>query len=167
MALALHSGCNRARQVRAKGFNLSEGGVEMKILVAHDGSAHADKALQEASRMALLMAAEVTVITVAPDLCLSDEVSDSECKLITESLYSEAEGSMKKVTADLATKGVKAAVVIKDGHPAEMILDTANEIGADLIVVGSHGRHGAKRFFMGSVSAKIVEHAPCNVLVIK
>ena len=139
----------------------------MKILVAHDGSAQADKALEEASRMALLMASEVTIITVAPDLCLSDEVSDSDCKLITESLFSEAESSMKKVTDELAMKGIKAEVVIKEGHPAEMIIDTAKEIGADMIVVGSHGRHGAKMFFLGSVSAKVVEHAPCHVLVIK
>jgi len=138
----------------------------MKILIAHDGSAQADKALQEASKMAVLMAAEITIMTVAPDLCLT-EVSDSECKLITESLFSEAEGSMKKVTTDLAAMGIKADIVIKDGHPAEKIIDTAEEIGADLIVVGSHGRHGAKRFFLGSVSAKIVEHAPCHVLVIK
>jgi len=138
----------------------------MKILIAHDGSAHADKALQEASKMAVLMAAELTIMTVAPDLCLT-EVSDSECKLITDSLYSEAEGSMKKVAAELAAKGIKAEIVIQDGHPAEKIIDTAKEIGADLIVVGSHGRHGAKRFFLGSVSAKIVEHAPCHVLVIK
>jgi len=138
----------------------------MKILVAHDGSAHADKALQEASEIAEKMGAEITIITVAPDLCLT-EVSDSECKLITESLFSEAENSMKKVTAELAAKGIKAEIVIKDGHPAEKILDTAKEIGADLIVVGSHGRHGAKKFFLGSVSAKIVEHATCHVLVIK
>jgi nucleotide-binding universal stress UspA family protein len=138
----------------------------MRILIAHDGSAQADKALQEASKMAVLMAAEITIMTVAPDLCLT-EVSDSECKLITESLFSEAEGSMKKVTTDLAAMGIKADIVIKDGHPAEKIIDTAEEIGADLIVVGSHGRHGAKRFFLGSVSAKIVEHAPCHVLVIK
>lgn len=138
----------------------------MKILVAHDGSAHADKALQEASGMAEKMGAEIVIITVAPDLCLT-EVSDSECKFITESLFSEAESSMKKVTDELATKGIKAEIVIKDGHPAEKIIDTAKEIGADLIVVGSHGRHGANRFFLGSVSAKIVEHAPCHVLVIK
>lgn len=138
----------------------------MRILIAHDGSAHADKALQEASKMAVLMAAELTIMTVAPDLCLT-EVSDSECKLITDSLFSEAEGAMKKVTTELAAKGIKADIVIKDGHPAEKIIDTAKEIGADLIVVGSHGRHGAKRFFLGSVSAKIVEHAPCHVLVIK
>ncbi|KAF0189413.1 MAG: universal stress [Desulfobulbaceae bacterium] len=139
----------------------------MKILVAHDGSAHASKALEEAGRMAILMGAEMTIVTVAPDLCLSDEVSDSECKLITESIYSQAEGDMKKVTAELATKGIKAEIVIKDGHPAEKIIDTAKEIGADLIVVGCHGRHGAKRFFLGSISSKIVEHAACHVLVIK
>lgn len=138
----------------------------MRILIAHDGSAHADKAHQEASKLAVLMAAELTIMTVAPDLSLT-EVSDSECKLITNSLYSEAEGSMKKVTAELAAKGIKAEIVIQDGHPAEKIIDTAKEIGADMIVVGSHGRHGAKRFFLGSVSAKIVEHAPCHVLVIK
>ena len=138
----------------------------MKILVAHDGSAQADKALHEAGRMTEKLGAEITIISVAPDLCLT-EVSDSECKLITESLFSEAENSMKKVTGELAAKGIKAEIVIKDGHPAEKILDTAKEIGADLIVVGSHGRHGAKRFLLGSVSSKIVEHATCHVLVIK
>lgn len=138
----------------------------MRILVAHDGSAQADKALHEASRMAEKLGAEITIMTVAPDLCLT-EVSDSECKLITESLFSEAEGSMKKVTNELAAKGIKAAIVIKNGHPAEEILDAAKQIGADMIVVGSHGRHGATRFFLGSVSSKIVEHAACHVLVIK
>jgi len=138
----------------------------MRILVAHDGSAQADKALHEASRMAAKLEAEITIMTVAPDLCLT-EVSDSECKLITESLFSEAEGLMKKVTSELAAKGIKAAIVIKNGHPAEEILDAAKQIGADMIVVGSHGRHGATRFFLGSVSSKIVEHAACHVLVIK
>jgi len=144
----------------------AKGGMGMKILVAHDGSAQADKALQKASELAEKMGAEITITTVAPDLCLT-EVSDSECKLITESLFSEAESSMKKVAEELTAKGIKAEIVIKDGHPAEQILDTAREIGADLIVVGSHGRHGAKKFFLGSVSSKIVEHATCHVLVIK
>jgi len=139
----------------------------MKILIAHDGSAHADKALHEASKMAVLLAAELTVMTVAQDLCLSEDISENESKFITESLFSEAEGAMKRVSADLASKGIKAEVVIKDGNPAEKIIDTAKEIGADMIVVGSHGRHGAKRFFLGSVSAKVLEHAPCHVLIIK
>lgn len=138
----------------------------MKILVAHDGSAHADKALRKASEIAEKMGGEITIITVAPDLCLT-EISGNECQLITESLFSEAKSSMKKVTDALATRGIKAETMVKDGQPAEKIIDAAKEIGADLIVIGSHGRHGAKKFLLGSVSAKTVEHAPCHVLVIK
>lgn len=117
--------------------------------------------------MGVLMAAELTVMTVAQDLCLSEDISENEPKFITESLFSEAEGVLKKVAADLAAKGIKAEVIIKYGSPAEKILDTAKEVGADLIVVGSHGRYGAKRFFLGNVSAKFLEYAPCHVLIIK
>jgi nucleotide-binding universal stress UspA family protein len=138
----------------------------MKILVAHDGSTHAGKALSEAGKLAGKLGATVRIVTVVPDLCLT-EVSDSECKQVTESLFSDAKSSMKKVTDDLAAQGIKAEIVIKDGHPAEKIIDAAKEFGADMIVVGSHGRHGAKKFLLGSVSSKVVEHAPCHVLVIK
>lgn len=138
----------------------------MKILVAHDGSAHAGKALSEAGRLAGKLGATVRIVTVVPDLCLT-EVSDSECKLVTESLFSDARNSMKKVTDDLTAQGIKAEIVIKDGHPAEKIIEAAMEAGADLIVVGSHGKHGTKRFLLGSVSSKVVEHAACHVLVIK
>ncbi len=138
----------------------------MNILVAHDGSVHAGKALSEAGKLAGKLGATVTIITVVPDLCLA-EVSDSECKLVTESLFSDAKNSMKKVTDELASKGITAEIVIKDGHPAEKIIDAAKELKADMIVVGSHGKHGAKKFLLGSVSSKVVEHAPCHVLVIK
>jgi len=138
----------------------------MNILVAHDGSAHAGKALSEAGKLAGKLGGTVKIVTVVPDLCLT-EVSDSECKLVTNSLFSDAKNSMKKVTDDLAAQGIKAEIVIKDGHPAEKIIEAAKESGAELIVVGSHGRHGAKKFLLGSVSSKVVEHAPCHVLVVK
>lgn len=138
----------------------------MKILVAHDGSAQANKALAEAGKLAGKLGGTIRIVTVVPDLCLT-EVSDSECKLVTNSLFTDAKSSMQKVTGELAAKGIAADITIKDGHPAEKILDAAKEFGADLIVVGSHGRHGAKRFLLGSVSSKIVEHATCHVLVIK
>lgn len=138
----------------------------MKILVAHDGSEQANKALKEAAAIAGKTGASLSIVSVVPDLCLT-EVSANECKAITESLHSDAKGSMKKVTDEITAKGIKAEVLIKEGHPAEKIIDTAKEIGADMIVVGSHGKHGAKRFLLGSVSSKVVEHAPCHVLVIK
>jgi nucleotide-binding universal stress UspA family protein len=57
--------------------------------------------------------------------------------------------------------------VIIQGNPAEEIIKKAGSIKSDLIITGSHGRHGARRFLLGSVSSKIVEYAPCAVLVVK
>ncbi|MEW5746063.1 MAG: universal stress protein [Nitrospirota bacterium] len=138
----------------------------MKILVAHDGSEQANKALREAATIAGKTGGVLNIVTVVPDLCLM-EVSDNECKTITESLFSDAKGSMKKVADEIAARGIKAEILTKEGHPAERIIETIRETGADMVVVGAHGKHGAKKFLLGSVSSKVVEHAPCHVLVIK
>ena len=53
------------------------------------------------------------------------------------------------------------------GEPRSVILDTAKEWGADLIVVGSHGRRGLDRFLLGSVSEAVAIHAPCSVRVVR
>jgi nucleotide-binding universal stress UspA family protein len=53
------------------------------------------------------------------------------------------------------------------GEPAECILKTAQEIGADLIVMGTHGRTGLSRLLMGSVAEHVVRKAPCPVLTIR
>jgi len=54
-----------------------------------------------------------------------------------------------------------------EGHPATEILKFAEEIGADLIALGSHGRTGVLRFLMGSVSRRVVDHVKCPVLVVR
>lgn len=138
----------------------------MKVLVAHDGSEQADKALQEGVGIAKKTGASVAVVSVVPDLCLVD-VSSDECKVITDTLHSVSDSAMRKVKDTLAAQGVEAEIIIKSGNPAEKILEAADEVGADMIVIGSYGRHGAKRFLLGSVSSKVVEHSKSNVLVIK
>lgn len=57
--------------------------------------------------------------------------------------------------------------VVVEGHPAEEILAMAKQWQADLILIGSHGRRGISRLFLGSVSMAVVSHAPCSVLVIR
>jgi nucleotide-binding universal stress UspA family protein len=61
----------------------------------------------------------------------------------------------------------KTNMVLTKGHAAEAIIEKANQIQADLIVVGSRGLTGIKRLFLGSVSRKVVRHAPCSVLVVR
>jgi len=56
---------------------------------------------------------------------------------------------------------------LKHGVPAEVILDTAKEAGFDLVVVGTHGRRGVKRFLLGSVAERVIRHAHCPVLVVR
>jgi len=140
----------------------------MKILVAHDGSAQSGRALDQAATLAGKFGGAITVLNVVPDLCLSsEEIGPSACEAVTGSLQKDAAASMRKVTQALEAKGIQAEVIIKDGHPADQILDTAEEIGADLIVIGSTGKHGAKRFLMGSVSGKVAAHAGRNVFIVK
>jgi nucleotide-binding universal stress UspA family protein len=109
-----------------------------KILVAYDGSQGADVALDVAASVAKATeGAEVAVLSVAP-------VSGS------------SRGGPIDPTSDL------------DEHDRQLddtIVRIAEERDTDLVVVGSRGLHGVKRFAMGSVSARVAEHAPCSVLV--
>jgi nucleotide-binding universal stress UspA family protein len=56
---------------------------------------------------------------------------------------------------------------VLSGNPKEVILDEAQKWGADLIVVGSHGRRGIKRFLLGSVSEAVAMNAHCSVVVVR
>jgi universal stress protein A len=57
--------------------------------------------------------------------------------------------------------------MIKSGDPAQVIISVAREIGADLIVIATHGRRGLAHLIMGSVTEKVVREAPCTVLTIR
>jgi nucleotide-binding universal stress UspA family protein len=63
--------------------------------------------------------------------------------------------------------GVDANTYARQGDPADVIVDVAEEQGADLIMVGNKGMTGAKRFLLGSVPDKISHHAPCSVLIVQ
>lgn len=136
-----------------------------RILVAHDGSKAAEKALLQAMEMAERFDAAVTVLSVIPELYFT-ELIETDKNMIEEKLASETERMMEKIRKK-APKTVKVKTVVKQGNPAEEILQTAEKMKADVIVTGSHGRHGAQKFLLGSVSSKIIDHATCSVLVVK
>lgn len=66
----------------------------------------------------------------------------------------------------LRTMGVEAVTHVVPATGAEAVLDVADEVGADLIVVGSRSHGIGRRMRHGSVSKKVVHHAPCSVLVV-
>lgn len=136
-----------------------------KILVAHDGSRLSETALKQAFEIADKFGSSVTVISVVPELYLTELMEMDRLKIL-DTLTEEAQKIMDRIKKRTAgSKPVKT--VVAQGNPPEVILETAKKIKADLIVTGSHGRHGAQKFLLGSVSSKIVDHAPCTVLVVK
>ena len=136
-----------------------------KILVAHDGSDAADKALLEAAGIAQKFGAGITVISAVPNLCFTEIGVD--CDTVNKLYRSEIEGVMEGVRDLMQRKGIEAEAIILEGSPADIIVTHAKSMGTDLIVVGSTGKQATERAFLGSVSSRIVAHAPCSVLVVR
>jgi nucleotide-binding universal stress UspA family protein len=136
-----------------------------KILVAHDGSRASDKAVQTAISLAREFKSPLTVISVIPELYLTELVELDRARIL-DTLTADAKKTLERVKAK--AEGVPSVkTLIKYGNPAAEILAEAAKMRATLIVTGSHGRHGAQKFLLGSVSSKIVDHAPCSVMVVK
>ncbi len=137
-----------------------------KILVCHDGSKASDKALKKAVEIVTRFEGSITVLSVIPELYLT-ELSEADRRRIVQALTEETNIALEKVRASLAGKSIEAKIILRQGEPAEKILETAKKMKVDLVVVGSHGRHGARKFLLGSVSSRVVENATCPVLVVK
>jgi nucleotide-binding universal stress UspA family protein len=131
-----------------------------RLLVAYDGSDPAGRALERAADLAGL--AQVTALTVFPASFTSlgpvpPPAADVE----------KSRGRLADATRFLRDRGVNARGEETLGDPAKEILDEAARREIDLIVVGSHGKRFAERVLVGSVSAKVVAHAHCDVLVVR
>lgn len=138
----------------------------MRILVAYDGSEPSKKALDRAVGMARPGVDELILLTVMEPVCPLG-VTVSDCALMDGLLRKQTEGIPREVKEDLAARKVIAAAEVRTGLPAEEIVEFAREQDVDSIVMGSHGRHGAARFFLGSVSARVLAHADCTVTIVR
>ena len=85
---------------------------------------------------------------------------------ITDDKREEAiRDEFRQLVEDKGLSGVN--IVIRFGNPGLEIAEYAEEIGADLIVLPSHGYHGVKRLILGSVAERVIRHATCSVLVLR
>lgn len=140
--------------------------MSKKILVATDGSAESERALDKAAEVAAGEVAELLVINVAEDFCPVGLV-EIDCDTVAAILKKESEGILSAAMKRLEAHGVKAQGRIEHGSPAEVIVDVATREKVDAIVIAAHGKHGVKKLALGSVSARVVEWAPCMVTVVK
>lgn len=136
--------------------------MQMKILVAYDGSESAHRALDQAADLAH-NGASVSVVSVAE---LLPQFGRAGAMLVPEE-EEERQRELAEAKATLAGKGIDAAIVERKGEAATMIIDEAEKEGTDVIVMGTRGQNAAQRWLLGSVSSRVVQHAPCNVLVVR
>ncbi len=134
------------------------------IVVGYDGSEHAERALDRAIQLGvdgtdLVVVAAADLTSRAGGFAGTRGVDPIDEEVAKHSL----EGAQSKA----GEKGVSARFIKAHGEPAHAIVEQAREAGADLIIVGTHGRNAAQRSLLGSVSTAVVHRAPCDVLVVR
>lgn len=146
----------------------------MKTLLATDGSEFSHAALEFLQRFPLSQGSEVILLTVIDSEAFKgkpvDQLSEKEKQTLQETKDNIQETCEQLLTAGvsrLQQAGWTTSGQVRVGHPAEEIAQMAGDLDVDLIVVGSHGLSSIKRFFIGSVSDSLLEHAPCPVLIVK
>jgi nucleotide-binding universal stress UspA family protein len=139
--------------------------------VGTDGSGTAELAVRQAARLAAASGARLVVVTAytpqgdpltdARDGGVPDELR----WMLTDRAQAEevAAGGRGQAGEEGASDVVAQAV---SGNPADVLLETATDFNADLIVVGSKGLTSATRFVLGSVASSVSHHAPCDVLIV-
>lgn len=155
------------------------------ILVPIDFSAHSRRAAAHAEALAAGYGSRLTFLHAVEALVplpaypgAGSQPAPSELSGLSHEIAEQAQHEeQKRVKEELERlvrqaqeKGLDARYDLSIGsppHPAGYILDAVEEQGADLVVLASHGRTGLQRFFMGSVAEKVVQRAPCPILVVK
>ncbi|GIU95378.1 MAG: hypothetical protein KatS3mg012_1835 [Gaiellaceae bacterium] len=135
-----------------------QGSELREIVVGYDGSESSRRALERAAQL-VAEDGRVTLVTAGSILPSTpggnvDEIDERRRVLL--------EGRKR-----LAALGIRADVVEAVGDPTDAIIETARDLDADLIVVGTRGRNVAARVLLGSVSTAVVNAAPCDVLVVR
>jgi nucleotide-binding universal stress UspA family protein len=132
------------------------------IVVGYDGSDGAKRALERAASLCknetnlLVVLAESVVMPLKGALAVVDPIEAEEGKR-----------ALGEARSWLRERGIAAELVEAHGDPVKAICGLAEDVHADLVVVGTRGHGTIGRLLLGSVSTGVVEHAPCDVLVVR
>jgi nucleotide-binding universal stress UspA family protein len=141
----------------------------MRILVAIDGSEPSGVAVRAVSHRPWPAGSVVRVLAVARPVIPPGELpfSGAAYDQMTRELVKEASTVAERAADAVRGTGLSVEPAVREGDPRTEIVLEADKWGADLIVLGSHGRTGMKRWLMGSVAEYVVRHAPCSVEVVR
>lgn len=144
----------------------------MNVLIAVDDSACSSLAITHVLEQCWPKGTEFRVLSVVEPVYLQyateggylGPVIEAQQQFV-EQTKSLVQAKLKELKQTLGQEYVQGHVV--EGNAAECIMEMAKDWKADLIVLGSHGRRGLQRFFLGSVAEKVARYAPCSVEIVK
>ena len=146
----------------------------MKVLLAVDGSNYSEAAVNAVAGRPWPVGTTIKVFSSIEPVFYPT----TDTWVMPESYYEEMEKAGRESAEQAVNKAVdvlrkshggsiELTAEIRDGHAKDAILDEAEKWGADLIIVGSHGYRGFKRFMLGSVSHAVATHAKCSVEIVR
>lgn len=169
-AILRHAPCP-VEVVRPRLSNGATSIKRMRLLVATDGSPCSNAAIRSIALRPWPANTEARIVSVAEIAGSSVEPSFIENVDFIERLQTDATAHARDAIAAakdaLAGTSLKISTETANGNPKTAIVDAAKEFAADLIVLGTHGRHGVDRLLMGSVSEAVALYSHCSVEVIQ
>ncbi len=139
------------------------------ILVPTDGSESSVKAGRLAVRLAYCHGSRLTFVYVVDDTVAGGlaDATGQEIRQVQNDLEQGGQRYLNYLTRLAAGGKLTSSQSIRRGEPYEEITALAREQGVDLIVIGQVGRRGLRRILIGSVTERVIEHAPCPVMIVK
>ena len=145
-----------------------------RVVVAVDGSDNSAEALAAVRRWPFLALAETRTLSIVaapaawwPGDIVPDPETATADRLTTTVAIREHEAIASDAAVALRAAGFRAEPEVLSGSPAHSIVAFASDWGADLVILGSHGRTGLARLFLGSVARNVLHHAGCSVLIVR
>lgn len=137
-----------------------------RILVPTDGSDQAGAAVDTAFELCSQFGADIYLITVVDAGPLGSIRLPGDATSATEALSAQAEETLADLHDRAETYGIDIETVVRTGTPVREILDYADAIDADLIVIGSRGRGGIDRMLLGSVAEGVTRVGDIDTLIV-
>jgi nucleotide-binding universal stress UspA family protein len=136
------------------------------IVVGTDGSAGAEAAVRKVIDIARGSDATVHVVCTYPGRSTLERIGLT-AKTDPVNMRGVAADVVARDSRRFTEAGLTVEKHVREGDPAQTLIDVAEENDADLVAVGARGHSGLRRFALGSVSAKLSHHAPTSVLIVR
>ena len=143
------------------------------IVVGTDGSDSASVAVQRAATLATLTGATLHIVSAYRHVSLgsvamaaSAGATTVDLEQVNRGVTAQGQEVCERAATNARRAGVNVELHAVPGDAADVLVDVATQVGADLVVVGNRGMSGARRFVLGSVPNKVSHHCPCSLLVI-